>query len=184
MLLRAKAVSLFRSLFRKSRLDREMNEEIESYLEELVERKIRSGSTAEKARRDALLEIGGVEQVKEEVRSRRIGSAFETTIRDVQYGWRVLRRSPGFSVVVVATLALCIGANVATFSVMRSVLWRQLPYPDTDRLVVVEVDARGTSNAGAPPNLTPGVPIYSAVLRAVENPRTNPIGFLSELRGT
>jgi predicted permease len=151
MPLRPKIASLFRSLFRQSRLERELDEELQGYLEERIADKIRSGVTPVQAQREALLEMGGVEQVKEEVRSARIGHGIETTIRDIQYGWRTLRRSPGFSGVVILTLALCIGANVAMFSVMRSVLWRPLPYPDAGRIVVVQVDARGVSNAGAAP---------------------------------
>ena len=74
-----------------------------------------------------------------------------TALQDIRFGARVLGRSPGFAAVAIATLALGIGANVAVFSVMHAVLWRALPYPDADRLVVLRVDARGVVNAGASP---------------------------------
>ena len=95
----------------------------------------------------ALIELGGVEQVKERVRDVRLGAAIEAAVRDVRYGARVLRRSPGYAVVVVMTIALGIGVNAATFSVIHAVLWRSLPYPDAARIVVIEADTRARPTA-------------------------------------
>ena len=73
----------------------------------------------------------------------------EAVWQDLKSARRSLRRSPGFAIVVIATLAIGIGANLTMFSLMRAVLWRPLPYPQSDRLVIIQVDARNVSNTGA-----------------------------------
>ena len=87
--------------------------------------------------------------MNERVRDVRIGSALEAGLRDVRYGARVLSRAPGYALVVIVTLALGIGVNAAIFSVVHAVLWRSLPYPDADRIVVVEADTRALPSAYA-----------------------------------
>jgi putative ABC transport system permease protein len=94
------------------------------------------------ARRAAVIEIEGVEQVKERVRDVRLGSALDAAARDIRYGARVLWRSPGYALVVIMTIALGIGVNAATFGVVHAVLWRSLPYPDAPGIVVVEADTQ------------------------------------------
>ncbi len=84
-----------------------------------------------------------------DVKASGIAQAIETTFKDVRYAFRSLSRSPGFTVVVIATLALGMGANITMFGLMRAVLWRPLPYPDPNRIVVVQVDARNVPNTGA-----------------------------------
>ena len=103
----------------------------------------------EEARRQALVEMGGIEQIKEEVREAWLGQGIETTFQDIRYVCRSLLRSPGFAVVVVATLALGIGANLTMFGLIRAVLWRPLPYPEPNRIVVIQVDALNVPNTGA-----------------------------------
>ncbi len=106
--------------------------------------------TPETARRNALIEAGGsMEQIKEEVREVWLGQAIATTAQDIRYACRSLLRSPGFAVVVVATLSLGIGTNLTMLSLMRAVLWRVLPYPEPDRIVTVQVAARNVPYAGA-----------------------------------
>jgi predicted permease len=78
-----------------------------------------------------------------------VGQRLENVLRDVRHGWRALCRAPGYTVVVILTLTLGIGASVAVFSVQRSVLWRPLPYPDADRIMTIAVDVGGVTNAGA-----------------------------------
>ena len=78
-----------------------------------------------------------------------MGHKVETTIQDIRYACRSLRRSPGFTVVVLVTLALGIGSNLTMFGLIRAVLWRPLPYPAPNRIVAIQVDARNVPNTGA-----------------------------------
>jgi predicted permease len=141
--------ALARTLFGGTRQDRELDEELRAYLEQRIDREIARGVPAAEARRRVLAEEGGVEAIKEHTRAARIGFALARSLQDVRVGLRLLRRAPGFSLVACATLAIGIGATLTMFTVMRTVLWRPLPYPDPDRLVVIEVDSRGVRNAGA-----------------------------------
>ena len=129
--------SLWRNLFHKDRVDQECSEEIQAYLDMLTEAKLRQGLSPQEARRNALLELGGVEQVEERVREIRMGRFIETVRRDVRTGVRALVHSPVFTVVTVLSLALGIGANTAIFSVVNGLLLRPLPYPESEQIVHV-----------------------------------------------
>src|SRR5215204_6194101 len=129
--------SLWRNLFHKDSVDQEFSEEIHSYLDMLTEAKIRQGLTPQEARRNALIELGGVEQVQEKVREIRMGRFIETAWRDVRFGVRALVHSPIFTVVTVLSLALGIGANTAIFSVVNGLLLRPLPYSEPEQIVDV-----------------------------------------------
>jgi putative ABC transport system permease protein len=137
--------SLFRNLSHQRKNEQELDQEVSSYLDLLTEEKIRGGMAPEAARRAARLELGGVEQVKEQVRDVRSGIWLETVLQDVRYGVRVLRNNPGFSMLVVLTLALGIGANTAIFSVVYGVLLRPLPYTHGGQLVVIHQRTHGQS---------------------------------------
>lgn len=128
-------ISTLRSLFRKAELDRDLEEELKSYLEMLAAEKIRAGMSVEQAHREARLELGGVEQVKEKVRERRLGSAIDTVFQDVRYSFRTLSKNRGFTFVAVLILAIGIGANTALFSNIHTALLRAIPYTESDRLV-------------------------------------------------
>ena len=115
------------ALFRRRRLEDDLDEELRSHLEMAVARNLGKGLSALDARREALRSFGGVEQTKETYRDQRGWPMIETTIADLRFGLRLLRRSPGFSILAILCLTLGIGANAAVFSWVEGILFR--PYP-------------------------------------------------------
>ena len=132
-----KLTSLWRNLIHRKRVERDLDEETGAYLADLTDEKTRAGASPDAARRAAAIEMGGTEQVKEQVRDARSGALLETLWSDVRYGLRVLCKSPGYTIATVLVLALGIGANTAIFSIVYGVLFRPLPYPDADRVAMV-----------------------------------------------
>lgn len=126
-----------RALFRKAEMERELNDELRFHIENEVERNIARGMFPAESRTAALRDFGGVEQAKEACRDARGVWVVEEVWRDLRYGLRTIARQPGFTLTVVLTLAIGIGANTAIFSVVNAVLLRPLPYENPDRLIAV-----------------------------------------------
>ena len=135
-------MSLFRLLNhfgrRRDRLEHDLDRELRYHLDRRVEDLIKEGCSEPEARRRASLELGGVPQVQEAVRDTWTWRWLDALVRDVGYAMRSLARSWGFTLGVGAVLALAIGASVAMFSVVSTVLLQPLPYPDAERIVSIE----------------------------------------------
>jgi putative ABC transport system permease protein len=148
-----KARSFLRNLFTSRRAEVDLDQEVHSHLELLTEENIRAGMPPHEAQRAARIELGGIEQVKEQVREERLGNSLRSVISDCRYGLRQLRKNPGFTAVAVLTLALGIGVTTAIFSVVYGVLLRPLPYRDPNRIMAVfEVTSKGRPSRLADPN--------------------------------
>ncbi|HEV7510705.1 MAG TPA: ABC transporter permease [Candidatus Acidoferrum sp.] len=132
------------ALFRRQRVEDELDEELHSHVEMATEANLSKGMSVEDARREALRSFGGVEQTKELYRDQQGLALIESTFQDLRFGLRMLRRNPGFSVLAILCLTLGIGANAAVFSWVEGILFR--PYPAVshqERLHALTGTARG-----------------------------------------
>ncbi|HEX6462938.1 MAG TPA: ABC transporter permease [Vicinamibacterales bacterium] len=129
--------SIVRWIARRDRAEQDLRDELQAFIDMAAADEVRGGATAAEARRQAALQLGGLEQAKERVRGGRHGAWLDVAGRDIQYGLRLLRRSPAFSAVAIASLALGVGGITAIFSAVDTILIRPLPYADADRLVMI-----------------------------------------------
>jgi len=127
--------SIWRNLFRKHAVDSTLDEEIRSYLQLLVDEKMAAGADSETARREAAIELGALETIKEQVRDIRRGALLEGLWTELRQSIRALRHNPGMAAMCALMLALGIGASTTIFSVFEAALLRPLPFRDAGRLV-------------------------------------------------
>lgn len=160
--------SALRSLLHKQRVESELDIEIRSYVDAIADEKFESGISSTEARRQALAESGGIEQVKQAVRDHRTSTIAESVLQDVRYGLRQLRHNPAFAWTAVMTLGLGIGATTAIFSAVYALLIRPLPYPDSVRLIEI-LEAYPKSGTYNSPLISPDFVAAQSGLRSFES---------------
>src|SRR5947209_4532838 len=142
-----KARSFLRNLFLTRRVERDLDLEVRSHLQLLIDENLRAGMSPQEAQRAARMELGGAEQVKQQVREQRLGDSLHSWISDCRFGARQLYKNPGFTLTVVLTLALSVGANTAIFSLVNALLLKSLPYPHPERVGTIYTRIAGSSAA-------------------------------------
>ncbi|MBV9183704.1 MAG: ABC transporter permease [Acidobacteria bacterium] len=130
-----------RSLFRWSQADQELEDELRDHLERKTEEYVSHGMTQEEARRRARIDLGGIEQTREKCRDARKINWIQDFVRDLHFGLRMLRKSPGFTAVAILTLALGIGANTGMFTLLKVVMLQSIPVRNSNELVVLRWSA-------------------------------------------
>jgi predicted permease len=138
-----KVRSVLRNLFSSQHVETDLDQEVQSHLEMLTEENTRAGMSPKEAHRAARIELGGIEQLKEQVREERIGNWLHSVIADCRYGVRQLRKNPGFTAVAILTVALGVGANTAIFSIVNWVLIRPLAVANPGQLTYLAYQQKG-----------------------------------------
>ncbi|MGB7022572.1 MAG: ABC transporter permease [Candidatus Acidiferrales bacterium] len=156
-----------RSLFRRKQADQELDDELRDHVEHKTEEYVAKGMTPHEARRQALVEIGGIEKRKEECRDTRGVNWIQDLVQDLRYGLRMLRKSPGFTAVAVLTLAIGIGVNTAVYSLVDELWLRPRPVPHPELVVRIF-----TSNPSSEGEVARGYSSYSDFLNISSEAKT------------
>lgn len=138
------------NLFRRSDLQSEIDDELQAHVAMRIDDNLAKGMPPEEARRDAMVRFGNRTATREQVTAADAALRLDGVVRDVRYALRQLRRSPGFAVTAIVTLALCIGANVVVFGVVNALLLRPINVPNADRLVEIVQRDQGNDNQSYP----------------------------------
>ena len=133
-----KARSFLRNFFLSRRVDADLDQEVRAHLEMLIAENIRAGMPPREAQRAARMELGGVEQVKEQVRDSRTGAFLDSLLQDLRFALRQMQRSPGFALTAVLILALGIAANVIVFGVLQALVLRSLDLPHAEQVMTLQ----------------------------------------------
>ena len=153
----ARVASLVRNLFNRDRIEDELDAEMRATLQLLIEEKVQAGFPPDEARRRAMLEFGGVESVKEQVRGVRAGAFVETTLLDIRYAARLLRRNPLFTATAALSLAIGIGATTTIFTVVNGLLLRSADGVARPVTLVDVVRLENGEGPGVSPNFISGL---------------------------
>jgi len=141
-------VNWWRRLWNWRKLDTELDAELRDHIDRLSARFVREGASEGEARRNALLEFGGLAQIQEACRDARGAGWIHCFLKDIGFARRILLKDPGFTAIAIVTIALAIGANTAVFSVADAILFKPLPYRYLDRIVSLATLWRPTGNTG------------------------------------
>jgi putative ABC transport system permease protein len=171
--------SLWRNVVHARRVESDLDDEVRTVFDLLVDEKIAMGMRAEDARRAATLEIGRVDIVKEQVRATRAGAGLDTLLQDIRHSLRLFGRAPGFTAVAIVTLALGIGANTAIFGALKSVLLDALPYADASRLMHLD----GPLSAGTIAEMAQRQRSFESVVAFMPSPSDGTYGSEEGARG-
>lgn len=148
-----RALAFLRRLWRRRRIEAELDEEVQAFFDTRIEEAMARGLTREEAQRAVWIRTENPVQVKEHVREARMGTTIETTLSDIRYAARILGRNPGFTLFAVLTIAVALGANAAIFSLVDGVLLKASGYPEPEQIVQLwEKPPRGTRNGIAAAN--------------------------------
>jgi predicted permease len=173
--------ALARRLFRRDGIEQAIDRDLADYVERASAEKMRDGMSDSEARRAALIELGGAEQVKERVREGRAGAALESLARDIRYAMRSLGQARGFSLSVIASLALGLAATIVAFALINGALLRPFPgVQDQDRLVEIGIQIRSPFGWGLRRTVTTD---YPEIVRALEEGMPSLDGLASFTEG-